>query len=83
METLVQEYGRMAGVSIDVIGNNRIRYRHREVYGVLGLWVSEKKAKALLESTKEGVQQKKLRSLEDAFGPDELVNPFELGIPLK
>jgi len=85
---LLQEYGPMKHISEESVAG-QTRYRMRGDKGP-GVWISRERAYELLLVTHHRIEEsrricaeRKLQALEDAFGPDELVDPIALGVPLE
>ena len=78
MSELVELYGRRAGIKMESIGNDQVRYRLRENAGVLGTWVPESNAKNRLLQVYEREVLEHNRELEDAFGDENIVSIKDL-----
>ncbi|MFH0977704.1 MAG: hypothetical protein V1837_00235 [Candidatus Woesearchaeota archaeon] len=81
---LLQEYGAMKDITEEGVAG-QTRYRMKGEKG----WMSRERVYGVLVATYRAIEEsrrigeaKKLRALEDAFGPDELVDPIALGVPL-
>jgi len=59
---LLERYGALKGISREDTRNMGVRYRHRPVNDVPGLWISREGARRLLELECEKQQSKQTRS---------------------
>jgi hypothetical protein len=82
VQDLIKKYGHKSGIKLYEVKPNQFRYRLRKTSTTIGGYITEKKALKILKKTQQTEELKKLQNLEDAFGPDDLYNPYELDIPL-